>query len=151
MLLRCEEEKKRAREREREREKVRKREQRREKERQLRAGGGQTSEKRDGEKGTGISTRRGKKEGTRRREEHVRRREVAKESEGEATKKAPWCDWKTRREEWWKKRSKKKEKKKRRTIKKRRKRATKMDREVFTAARPLLIIHARDSRDVART
>lgn len=118
----------------------------------MRAGGGQTSEKRDGEKGTGISTRRGKKEGTRRREEHVRRREVAKESEGEeATKKAPWCDWKTRREEWWKKRSKKKEKKKRRTIKKRRKRATKMDREVFTAARPLLIIHARDSRGVART
>lgn len=48
---------------------------RREKERQSRTGGGgQTSEKRDGEKGTGISTRRGKKEGTR-REELIRKRE----------------------------------------------------------------------------
>lgn len=63
----------------------------------MRVGGEQTSEKRDGEKGTGISTRRGKKEGTRRREEHVRKREIAKENEEEeVTKKMPWCDWKTR-------------------------------------------------------
>lgn len=48
----------------------------------MRAGGGQTSEKRDGEKGIGISTRRGKKGETRGREEHVRKRGIAKESEG---------------------------------------------------------------------
>jgi len=49
-------------------------------------GGGQTSEKGDGEKGTGINTRRGKKGGIRRREDHVRKREIAKESEGEEEK-----------------------------------------------------------------